>query len=429
MASSSITEPSYAHRFATHGFVFIRGCLSEESIQSFVDTVASDLLSGRHNEAPLRSIGLKDPSTWPKPGSSKSHRIIEVVPQNRGCRTDSLALHWQALNDPTSTLGRALDDILGPSTWEVPVNGDPPEGSRHWYVPVTLPEVSPLSVSAESTSRREEPEPDVDAELPTTSTYHVATLGPVDHLPSTAARLSSVLLGSVPCSPPEAAALWQPVNRRRIIGKGWHVDSFHAHSVVVLLLLSDWTPGGGGTALIPGTHAWVYRRWLLMKQHQKRLHETDGGSEVADVCPDVATAAGCEGDSCTFDASAQRALNGWVMGRMRTLTEAGRVRLMRHGPEAQALLEPPLGATAPSVREWCAESDADEVLPSSDNGFCTAVQVVGKAGDVVLMHPLLVHSGTINLGTNARILANGLARTRGGPRMNGHLGPIDIAAM
>ena len=39
-------------------------------------------------------------------------------------------------------------------------------------------------------------------------------------------------------------------------------------------------------------------------------------------------------------------------------------------------------------------------------------QIVGTAGDIVLMHPWLVHSGTTNLSSRPRILANGMARIK-----------------
>ncbi len=65
-----------------------------------------------------------------------------------------------------------------------------------------------------------------------------------------------------------AAAEWQAVNRRRVRGKGWHVDigpgfstdwrrTAHGHcyqGCVVLVLLTDCAPGEGGTCFVSGSH-------------------------------------------------------------------------------------------------------------------------------------------------------------------------------
>jgi hypothetical protein len=61
---------------------------------------------------------------------------------------------------------------------------------------------------------------------------------------------------------------WESVNRRRVKGKGWHVDigpgfdtdwarSERGHplqGLIVLVLLSDCPPGGGGTAFVSSSH-------------------------------------------------------------------------------------------------------------------------------------------------------------------------------
>ena len=41
-----------------------------------------------------------------------------------------------------------------------------------------------------------------------------------------------------------------------------------------------------------------------------------------------------------------------------------------------------------------------------------ARQVVGKAGDLVLMHPLVVHCGSTNLSSRVRIMGNGMVRMK-----------------
>ena len=39
-------------------------------------------------------------------------------------------------------------------------------------------------------------------------------------------------------------------------------------------------------------------------------------------------------------------------------------------------------------------------------------QVVGRAGSVVVMHPWLIHSGTTNLSSEPRLMANGMVRIK-----------------
>lgn len=419
------------HTFSSQGFVVLRGCLDSAAVNSFVAAIASDLSSGRHNETPLGRIELNDSSTWPRAGNLAAHRIVEVVPaplSPTNVRGDSAecAVHWRALQDRAHSLGRALDALLGDGAWEVPCNGDAPVTTRFWYCPVTMPEVPPPP-------SRDAASLPPTALLPGLSTspldpgtlhepgFHLSVIGPISSLPRDAA-LSAALRAPSPCPPAEAARMWQPINRRRIVGKGWHVDSFHAHAVVVLILLSDWAPGGGGTALIPGSHVGVYRRWQVLRQGLDGPPSTCGAPAATDgdgasAPPSVAP--------MPDDAEAQRALNGWVMGRMRALTEADRVRLVHDGPAAAAMLEPPLGAPRPAHPAW------DDV----DDGVATvsAVQIVGRAGDVILMHPLLVHSGTTNLGPDVRLLANGMARVRPEPARCvdglGALGPMDRAAL
>lgn len=400
----TIDGPSTACAFAKNGFVVLRGCLDTDALSSFARAVSDDLSAGRHSEVPLGCIGLHVPGTWPQPGALAAHRIVEVVPAapTPTERASGGSAHWRGLQQRSGPLGRALNDLLGEGAWEVPCNGDPPSDKRFWYCPVTLPEVPPPPSLAAPRSPAE------DATGPAAS-YHLATLGPIDRLPPDGAELSAALRSPLPCAPADAARLWQPINRRRVVGKGWHVDSFHAHAVVLLVLLSDWAPGCGGTAIIPGTHAWVYRRWLQMQAQEHVDARGDDGATAAPVrMPD--------------DAAAQRDLNSWVTRSMRALTEQGRVRLMHVGPDAAAMLDPPADAPAPSIHDWVA---SEHVIA---DGAVSAVQIVGRAGDVVLMHPLLIHSGTMNLGQGARILANGLARLRH-PPPPGALGPMDVAAL
>ena len=55
-------------------------------------------------------------------------------------------------------------------------------------------------------------------------------------------------------------------------------------------------------------------------------------------------------------------------------------------------------------------------------------QVVGKAGDIVLLHPWCVHSGTTNFGTRPRLMLNGMARMKQDTdRCRGDVGEIPFS--
>ncbi|KAJ1620796.1 hypothetical protein T492DRAFT_374582 [Pavlovales sp. CCMP2436] len=159
-------------------------------------------------------IELARAATWP---SGAARRVVEVTPPgDTAAWTDALA---------SPRLVAALDTLLGPGSWELPANGPAPPGGgrvpvRHWYAPVAFPEEPP---------------------------------------------------GSGPASAPDVA-VWTPVNRRGQHWRGWHVDigpgfetdqmrTLNGHpyqGCVVLLLGSTVSPGGGGTALIRGSHRWVH---------------------------------------------------------------------------------------------------------------------------------------------------------------------------
>ena len=80
---------------------------------------------------------------------------------------------------------------------------------------------------------------------------------------------------------------------------------------------------------------------------------------------------------------------------------------------------------------------SSSMVEHSNNGKILLHQVCGKAGDVVLMHPWLVHSGTTNLRSTPRLMANGMVRVakatfeREGSRVlskddgRGHEGPVN----
>ena len=130
--------------------------------------------------------------------------------------------------------------------------------------------------------------------------------------------------------------------------------------VVMLLLLSDSPPGWGGTAMLSGSQHWVYQEMIrhAAAGHPARSHEE---------------------------------LNAFFVARMRALTEGGRVSLP--GCNSAALMS---------------ASFAD--FPWGTDTPVSVEQVEGRAGDVILMHPLMLHSGTSNEGTELRLMANGMVR-------------------
>jgi hypothetical protein len=171
---------------------------------------------------------------------------------------------------------------------------------------------------------------------------------------------------SLPRGPPHAT--WTPVSRRRFAGKGWHIDSGPGFAndevraccgdprqgVVLLVALNDWKAGGGGTALVAGSQLAVFD------------HMTRAAAPLS-----------------------HEALNTWVVERMRALAEAGRVELVN-------------GDTSARV-------DASPLLEGGD-GVLRVSQVLASAGDIFLLHPLLVHCGTSNETSAPRLMLNGMAR-------------------
>ena len=156
--------------------------------------------------------------------------------------------------------------------------------------------------------------------------------------------------------------------------------------LVVLVLLSDWLPGGGGTAMVPGSHAWVgdMLRSSSAVQEQGIVHN---------------------------------ALNALCVERM-----------------LKAVKEQELMIEIPDTSRPNRSTNKREAAPAAAaTGFTEPLrlkQIVGKAGDVVLMHPWLIHSGTTNLRSSPRLLANGMVRIKKECfEKNGHplLGPVAVS--
>ena len=178
------------------------------------------------------------------------------------------------------------------------------------------------------------------------------------------AGIAATVAGSDATEPSPATPRWEPVNRRRVRGKGWHVDigpgfdtdwrrklaGHPCQGAVALVLLSDWAPGGGGTAFVRGSHRWVAR-------------------EIASREPDGVR---------------HQELNAWVIRTIAEASAAGRLPLS-YDPEARRARPDRLGVVE---------------------------QIVGRAGAVALLHPWLAHCGTTNLSDAPRLMANGMVRVK-----------------
>ena len=197
---------------------------------------------------------------------------------------------------------------------------------------------------------------------------------------------------------------WAPVSRRRHVGAGWHLDvgpgvpassprtlspfeDEHAAGCVVLLALNNWANGEGGTCILPGSHHWVARE--LMSREVS-------GAPIT-----------------------HQELNLWAATHMRRLTEEGKVMLqsctcdgtIKYCPFTQLLQE-------------CVASSLKGASPlhDSDPPAVIVQQLVCPPGSICLLHPLMIHSGTLNLGPNVRLLLNGMARLK--PQARGTRGVL-----
>lgn len=362
--------------FRDRGYWVVRGALSEKHCAGIVGAVAQSLKDGHHSEGSyMGGIDLDDRETWPHKKIG-THRVVEVVPGGSSANA-FMALREsgplkQALNLLFSRPDQDDDDDDDPSSsrWEIQAN-ETPLKARHWYCPIAFPEQTNLTSLPGETDDGQQHSKNPTSEQ-SVDDRHLCVMGPIKELCGQAPLDAAFRPGF---SPSTVARVWQPINRRRIIGRGWHIDvgpgfpnhglrttrGDHRQGVVLLLLLSDWDPGCGGTCVISGSHKWVFSK---IKEHA---------------------------DSPLTHSQ----LNEWVVARMRALVTGDRVEL--------------------TCRQFDDDDDDDAADAADENGpacdeKCTAFQITGKKGDVVLMHPLLVHSGTTNLCPfRPRILANGMA--------------------
>ena len=381
--------------FRRDGVVILENAISSDTIEAFQMQVASEV------NAPLPSsesgaanrVNLSDLNTWPQ-GSAR--RVVEVVPA-------AIGSHWEALV-ASPKLKAALNALLGVDAWELPFNvfGRGKVNARHWYCPVVFPEKFGLSRDSGKSATYETPnvpfehavrmrQPALGSpgrykrpftsknacaisrdENPYGGEWRLLARHPnaaLTHMPPLeSAKLIDVLRASN-CKTPKhmsqpATISWETVNRRRVRGKGWHIDvgsSFKSvwarklighrdQGVIVLVLLSDCSPGGGGTAFVRGSHKWVAEK---IASHQ--LH---------DIC--------------------HLQLNFWASATVTNATASGRVRRDFTGGRNE----------------------------NFTGNLGIIQQVVGEAGTIVLAHPWLVHAGTTNLLHIPRMMVNGMARIK-----------------
>jgi hypothetical protein len=373
-------------QFRDVGWTTVRNVLPTAHVAAFVNDVAEDLAAGRGQydtrggggpwtPTTQRRISLADRTTWPQGGE---RRVAEVAPRGEGA-------YWRALGcregPGALALGLLLDTIMGAGAWEMRFNerqeeeGGAPTSMavRNVYVPASFPEwpdgeASPPACSCGAGCAGCSPK------------ARVAILGP-----------SSELEPTPPARGTPPASAWHVVSRRRVLSKGWHIDvgpGFPSDGVrtskgdprqgpIVLLLLTDCAPGEGGTAIIAGSHRWVLRELLR--------------AEAAGSPP------------------THEALNLWAVRRLRTATEAGRVLIdPQHACDCACSASG--SAATPSV-ELHAEHP-DPLHPECALSLHVQ-QVSGRAGDVVVLHPLALHSGTQVRSDRVRLMANGVARWTG----------------
>lgn len=321
--------PKLVDEFHRRGWVTLTGILGSEALNSFISAINGGL------ESSGSGVLLQDQASWPR---GKQRRIFEVLPQAKSV-SDT---HWVALR---SGLAATLDMLLSPGEWELPLNkpellhvktsdssphcSDGEVPVRHWYCPVTFPEddagtfAAALSHAAEAAAFLADDGGAGDPLRPASlsagsladSRESAEAAAATGELPCRGARRALQcaafdeveLLG--PLTAANAHSRWQPVNRRRVLNRGWHIDvgpgfpndaqrSLHGdyrQGVVVLVLLTDSPPGAGGTVMLPGSHEWVLRRLA---------------------------AATAEGAAMTAEA-----LNAWCVDVMRRATGEGRVLL------------------------------------------------------------------------------------------------------
>lgn len=410
-------------QYHERGWCLVPRCLDGTTVRSFVDQLKRELKTPTvpgESGHDYRAIDLENSETWFR---GTERRVVEVNPPGAGD-------HWARI-EAAPRLVAALDALLG--AWALPRNDA--ERTRQWYCPIVFPEDPPERTPARRALQGEATwcagqgrdwTAAEDARL-----RKAARAVPVDwkgvssdlQRPAKHCRERSAAI--IPWSPAEDHALveihathgdswslvttklaaaghesrtkrtvrarcahlasqrvveapptlnkWRPVNRRRCLDRGFHVDpgpgfpmdgprTVHgdrAQGAVVLIVLSDLPRNGGGTCVANRSHRWV-------------------GAKLEE-CP-----------------LRHAELNRWAIGEVARRREEGLLRLDH-------------------------EVGNGEVIE----------QIVARAGDVVLMHPWAVHGGTTNLLKAPRVMANGMAQVSNpgdGAFLQRAVGPCDEAA-
>lgn len=422
------------------GYCVVRQALPADVVEEIARQIRSELAHpSAAAESGAKPVDVEDRSTWPK---GNQRRVVETVPPG-----DARA--WRAVKEAPKFVA-VLDELLGKNMWELPMNPSATERdaaisaqkfTRHWYCPVVFPDQAPQDADsaasppskrarglgsdgtrawtpAELAALRHAVDLGVSwarvaeelggartvaeckamhARTTPWTAEDVATLAKLAQeaggLAAAAAAPSRVLsafqrhsrrpkkqvveqlrslakaaeqTSSKPASevavPPHLA--WTSVNRRSRAHQGWHIDIgpgfetcaprvLEGHpfqGAVVLILLSDWAPGGGGTAVAVGSHEWVRDR-------------------LSDAGP-----SGLSHDE----------LSAWAQARVAAGIHDGSIPYHR-GP----------------------------IDPNDMEMSLRIEQITGNAGDIAILHPLAVHSGTNNCLQVPRLMANGMVRITG----------------
>ena len=396
------TLASLTKTYHDRGWCKVERCLDTNTIQSFVDQLKRELraptVQGESGHD-YRAIDLEESATWFR---GTERRVVEVNPPGEGA-------HWARI-ERAPRLVCALNALLG--TWELPRNDA--ERTREWYCPIVFPEDPPChtltrpALSGEATWRDgfgDAWTSDEDAKLRKAARARPvdwkgvssqlnrpvkhcrerwAAINPwapaedqtLEELHNTYGDAWSLLTSKLSAAGFEARTkravrarcalkasqktmeaiptlrAWRPVNRRRCLDRGFHVDpgpgfpmegmrtleGDRAQGAVVLVVLSDWPANGGGTCVANGSH-----RWVREKLGEGPLPHSE--------------------------------LNRWAIAEVARRRASGELRLDY-------------------------EEGHGDVIE----------QIRAKAGDIILMHPWAVHGGTTNLSTMPRLMANGMAR-------------------
>lgn len=140
-------------RFHRDGYCVVRRALAPDVLTSFRAQIEEELRDPTIPQQQCAAVDLSTVESWPSGGA---RRVIECVPAGAG-------KHWDRLIQSTAggdidngdehqhvatPLAAALDRLLGPGGWELPLN---PTGAhsaegfvRHWYCPIVFPECNPL---------------------------------------------------------------------------------------------------------------------------------------------------------------------------------------------------------------------------------------------------------------------------------------------